>query len=370
MSLGTVRSNQGLKTERAKRLLVRYIREQGLERGDCLLPQNELRRQLDVGAVTISRAVQALSEEGILTTKPRVGTYVLDPNADGRCGRVVGLATFSIENGHKSAFFTYLLHCLQARFHELGCQTVIFPMQPKADQIDSVSLDYFPGLERSVYQGELDAVALVASIDEQSWRKLEKAKMCPFFVGSATPAPRGVYVDVLQTARLMVENLIERGCRRPAIAMPSGELHGDFWPMFCELLKDLADADPEALYFTADHIEGGHRIAHALMGRTAEDRPDGIAIVDDYIGMGLTCELARERVEYFPHLTCMVNTEVALDFPFKDIVFFEVNVRELAHTAAGMITEWFKDGKIKKEQTWMTARRVGLPMVGRQTELV
>ena len=261
MSLGTVKSNQGLKTERAKRLLVRHIRERGLGRGDPLLPQNELRKKLDLGAVTISRAVQALAQEGVLRTKHRVGTYVLDPNADGRCGRVVGLATLCNTDENVSAFFSYLLRFLQTAFHELGCQTVVFPMKQKSKEIDTVSLDYFPGLERSVFQGELDAVVLAANIDKKSWRRLENAKMCPCFVGVPTPSPRGVYVDLLQTARMMVQELIDSGCRRPAVAMPSGTLHGDFFPIFCELLKDLEGVSPERLYFTGNQIPGGHRIA-------------------------------------------------------------------------------------------------------------
>ena len=65
MSLGTIKSNQGLKTERAKRLLVRYIREKELRKGDPLLSQNELRTRLKLGAVTINRAVQALTEREV-----------------------------------------------------------------------------------------------------------------------------------------------------------------------------------------------------------------------------------------------------------------------------------------------------------------
>ena len=231
-------------------------------------------------------------------------------------------------------------------------------MKPKSEATDVVGLDHFPGLERSVLQGELDAVVLVAHIDEESWWMLENSRMCPCFVGAPTPSPRGVFVDLLQTARMMVQELIDRGCRRPAVAMPPGLLHGDFFPVFCELLRDLPGANPGRLYFTGGHISGGHRIAEAIAARVAEDRPDGIAVMDDYVGMGLTCELARARVEYFPLLACMVNKHVPVDFPFEDIVFFEVDVRELARAAVKLVAEWFKGGKIDREQTWMTAKRV------------
>jgi DNA-binding transcriptional regulator YhcF (GntR family) len=358
LSLGTIKSNQGLKTEQAKRLLVRHIREQGLRKGDPLLSQNELRTKLNLGAVTISRAVHALAKEGVLKTRPKVGTYVVDPDADGRCGRVIGLASLCTTEKDQSVFYSCLQRYLLTNFQELGCQTVVFQMKPKSKTMDTVSLDYFPGLERSVFQGELDAVVLVANIDKKSWRRLENANMFPYFVGTPTPSPRGAYIDLLQSARVMVQELIDRGCRRPAVAMPSGTLHGDFFPIFCELLKDLEGTNPEQLYFSGAHIRGGHRIARTIIARDPQYRPDGIAIVGDYIGMGLTCELARERLEYFPRLACMVNKYVPLDFPFNDIVFFEVDVQELAHTAVKMVTGWFKSDKIEQEQTWITAKKI------------
>ena len=64
------------KTERAKQLLVRYIRDRQLKNGDKLPPQNELRRIFRYGAATICSAVNALRDDGVLEVRDKVGVFV------------------------------------------------------------------------------------------------------------------------------------------------------------------------------------------------------------------------------------------------------------------------------------------------------
>ena len=61
------------KTERAKQLLVRYIRDRQMTNGDKLPPQNELRRIFRYGAATISSAINALKSDGVLDVRDKVG---------------------------------------------------------------------------------------------------------------------------------------------------------------------------------------------------------------------------------------------------------------------------------------------------------
>lgn len=338
-------------------MLVRYIWDLNLKEGDRLPPYKSLRTTLGLGDATINRAVRSLEQSGVLETVRTVGTYVVDPDADGHLGRIIGLAALRSGDVQLGPFYSCLLHYLQTHLREVGCQTRVFYQKPTME--NTVNLDHFPGLERSVNHKEIDSVILTSNLDKSSWQKLEAATMYPCFVGAPTPSPRGVFIDLKDVTRAMVRDLIDRGCRRPALAIPPGSVHGLFLPVFREALKGVKDVDPEQLYFSGIAIQGGREIAEQIMAMDPSARPDGIAIVDDQIGIGLANHLVREMPGYSPRLACMVNKQVPVDFPFKDVNYFEIDINELAESAIGMTIQLLRRGETQSERIWVAPQRCG-----------
>lgn len=356
MSLGSRDSNRGLRTEQAKRMIVRYVQDLKLKAGDRVPSYQKLRSELSLGNATIARAVESLRSDGVLATRHRDGMYVVDPGAGGHYGRVVGLV--ALRAGHRGVgpFYSYLLQALQAEFQSHGCRSELFFRPPTTE--DDVVLDFFPGLERSISVGLLDAVVLTASIDQRSWQQLEARNMYPCFVGSYTHAPRGVFVDVSDALRSMVGELISRGCRRVGLIGGSGVVRELLWPVFCEILKDVDGADPESLYFSDSGVEGARRIAARILAGNAVDRPDGMAILDDMMAMAFTSYLARESSDYAPRLAVMRNKQVALEYPCKDIAILECDIDELARKTARITLQYLIEGKCRTEQRWVSPRRI------------
>ena len=66
--------------QRAKKQLLERIRSRH-KPGDRLEPVDELARQLGAGRSSMYRAVRELAAEGVLQSRPRLGTYVLDTGA-------------------------------------------------------------------------------------------------------------------------------------------------------------------------------------------------------------------------------------------------------------------------------------------------
>jgi DNA-binding LacI/PurR family transcriptional regulator len=357
MSLGSRNSNQGLRTEQAKRMLVRYVWDLNLKTGDRVPSYQSLRSQLGLGDGTIARAVASLKEDGVLTTRNRTGTYVADPHAAGHYGRVVGLLALRPGGKEVGPFYSFLLHDLQSYFHSHGCRSEIFYRKPTTK--DAVGLDYFHGLERSITNGLLDALVLTANVDQQSWQQLEKIKMHPCFVGALTHTPRGVFIDMVGAMRSMVLNLIDRGCRRPGLIGGSGDLHDLIWPQFCDILKDVGGADPNRLFFTIRNgIEGGRQSAAQILACNTPDRPDGIAILDDVTAMAFTSCLAREKSEYSPRFAVMTNKQIPLEYPFKDITFFEFDTSELVKRTGKLTMQYLIKGKSETEKILVSLRQI------------
>ena len=100
------------KTEQAKSLLVRYIRDQQMKRGDRLPPQDFLRKTFKFGTATISAAINELKDDGVLEVRDKVGVFVIDPNADGHAGRTIGITMRHAEN---SLYYSCILTALQMR---------------------------------------------------------------------------------------------------------------------------------------------------------------------------------------------------------------------------------------------------------------
>lgn len=355
MSLGTRQSNQGLRTQQAKRMLVRHIWESNLQQGDRLPSYAALRERLQLGDATISRAVRSLEQEGVLQTVNRVGTFVVDSQAGGYSGWVVGLAALRTGDNGLGPFYSCLLHNLQVGFRAEGCKTEIY-YQNRSDS-DVVGLDDLPGLERSVDQNEISGVVLTSNLDADSWASLEASGVCPYFVGAPTSAVRGTFIDYQDACEQMAGDLIGRGCRNPALILPATSVLDQakhISPEFAELFGRTA---PRGHVWTAAGMAGGRLLADQVLSMPPEARPDGLVIADDQIATGLMNKLAREDPHYKPHFCVLTNSRIEFDAPFKNVRCFEVNLQVLVESATHNVMKLLRGGKIETDRVQIKARR-------------
>ena len=112
-----------------KRLLLRYVRDSQLKRGDRLPNQKELLARFDCGATTLTAAIRELCEEGILETKHKVGVYVLENTTAEKICRRIGIMTGRITG---SPFQAFLNAYLESALSQRGSRAVWFHQRESA----------------------------------------------------------------------------------------------------------------------------------------------------------------------------------------------------------------------------------------------
>lgn len=351
--------NLGFRTEQAKQSLVRYIRDRRLKSGDKLPPQEQIRNDLGLGNATITRAMKALKKNGVLSTKRRVGAYVIDPQADGHPARIIGIGALQSGDPGLGPFYSCLFHHLSTNLHELGWQAIVFHCKPTYGQ-SAVGLEYFPGLRRSVEEHRLDAVLLMADISQDAWNWLETRKMHPLFVGGANHMPLGVMIDYSTLAQQAIEQLLEQGCTRPALAISSGVI-GDFVrPVFTRMTHHLPNFVPERFYF-AHSTEKAENIAEELLHLSPFEQPDGLAILDDQIALELIAGLVQQKLaggDYLPPFVVQTNKQIPMAFPVLPLARFEVDIDVLARETVQMLESRLKLPATPLETKWIVPQKV------------
>ena len=100
-----IKNNQGHQTETVKSWLVYYIKEHGLKKGDRLPSQAEIREALDVGSVTIQRALKALAAAEIVTIRKNRGVFLNKTDLDGFFGRKIGIVCTRLPGSVSKSIF-------------------------------------------------------------------------------------------------------------------------------------------------------------------------------------------------------------------------------------------------------------------------
>ena len=351
--------NMGLRTEHAKQSVVRYIRDMRLKSGDKLPPNELIRTELGLGNATITRAINALKEDGVLSTKRRVGTYVGDPEADGHPARIIGIGAQKSGDPGIGPFYSCLFHYLSTYLHDQGCQAILFHCKPTHGE-SAVELGYFPGLQRSVEEHRLDGVLLMVDISQAAWDWLETRKMHPVFVGATAHVPVGVMIDYSTLAQQAIDELLRQGFTKPAIVIASGVI-GDFVrPVFSQMTRHLPNFDPDRFYF-APSIRKTKDIAEELLRRPRSEQPDGLAILDDQIALELIAGLVRQKLnggKYLPPFVVHTNKQIPMTFPLSPITRFEVDIDVLAREVVHMLENRLRLPATPLETKWIVPQKV------------
>ncbi|MFP4029288.1 MAG: GntR family transcriptional regulator [Candidatus Brocadiia bacterium] len=334
----------------AYKKLLRYIHVHKLTPGDHLPPQEELRNELGYSHHTLSKAMGMLTDAGVVSRKPKVGTIVQNPEAVLKGVWTVGLIT-QPQEVLEVPFFAFLSNLLQSQLIRMGCRV---HMYPNIDGSGSDRLEHFPGLPEEVAAERLDGVMATVQLQRNATRSITDNDIVLVHVGPGEKSENAVCIDQRAMVKKAADLFISGGCRQLAVVSNFGEGSGEigFWRGFQEALDESPEhqSDGESLH-EGNGPESGTEVARKILERPASERPDGLIVVDDRIAMGLTVELSKTE-DYRPRIAVQANREVPLAFPIP-VTRFYVNIEEMARLGAQKMVRQLRDPSEPDGVTWL-----------------
>ena len=325
------------KTERAKQLLVRYIRDKKIKSGEKLPSQNELRRTFKFGSATICSAINALKEDGVLEVRDKVGVFVLDPDAGGHAGRVIGITLSWTIN---SLYYSSLLTHLQLHLMQNGCSTRLFRRSsPPGDGNIFGEIDDYPGLYRSLKQQEIQGLIHLDDFTPQSLNFIKSQNIPLVFIGSPGGiAANGVMLDhagVVKAACLRLKKmgagrsiLICQECIRPCVEK-----------IFCE------NAPEKSKIFSGSATEMDSVFCREYLAMPETERPDWLICLDDWLALSCLSGLAREIApEKMPGAVIMCNAAAGFRYPVRRLIFYNNDLNEFSSRGVDLLMKAMRSG--------------------------
>lgn len=329
------------KTEQAKQLIVRYIRDQKMMSGDRLPGQGFFREKFRYGTTTIAAAVRELRDDGVLDVRDKIGVFVVDANANGHIGRTVAVTAVHLED---SMFYSVLSSFLQVHLIRSGNLMRLFCCQAPSPK-GSFSIDDYPGLQRCVDGGEIQGIIHLDDFEPKAGNYLKKNGIPSLKIGSTLSAD-GIRIDFSTIMKQALAKIRSIGCRRPGLIVNAylfEALESEFKNQCCELWGSVSSA-----VFSGYNINDGRRIMQEYMNLPREKRPDGLVIMDDILGGTVAAELASVLLpDEMPAAVILRNLQLAIPFPFRRRYYYDVDLNELALIATGVINKAMKTGSLE-----------------------
>jgi DNA-binding LacI/PurR family transcriptional regulator len=326
----------GAKTEMVKEALVRHIVDEGLECGDKLPSQNELRLKLNVGSTTISNAIKSLAEDNVLELRDKVGVFVKKHGLDGHTGRNVGI----LVNVSNSIYVHILVSRLQKSLQENNCNTIIFSCP--ADK-DSKRLRNYPGLVRSIRQKAISSLLITCELFDSEHELLAKSEIKTLSCWNCGEHP-SCHIDMQRYLREAFEHLVDQGARRPALLSRGYTKDKVFEASFAKLLAELdSELDCREYYLLDSGFFNSREVVMEFLARPDELRPDAFIFTGDVIMQGIQTWLFRLQTEqqerYMPLAAAILNKQNPM-MPLADnVAVFELDIFEQADAAVEILLE-------------------------------
>ena len=293
--------NQGKQTELVKREIVNCIIDRGLKKGDRIPTQIELRAQLGVGNAVIGRAVQSLTEDGILESRGRNGVVVCCSSLEGYAGRTIGIIC------HRDTQFTLMAAILQnigISLSRRACQPHIF-VKRDAGLKDSFRLEEFNGALHAVKKHQIDGILSTVLLDKESLEFCRRNGVPVCYAGVTNAnAPGAAFRFEL---RQVMEKAAAKGYRRPMLIHmghpKTQEIRRKF--LECAELFDFGKSDP-ANYCrlirenasSTWNLEENRQLVKQLIREIRQmdvsGRPDVLIVPDDIIALWIAFEWTEE----------------------------------------------------------------------------
>lgn len=337
------------KTEQAKSLLVRYMHDQQMKRGDRLPSQDFLRKTFKFGTATISSAINELKNDGVLDVRDKVGVFVIDPYADGHAGRTIGI---TIRHAENSFYYSCILTALQMRLIEAGCMIRLFRYQNETKRKGILfQIDDFPGLRRSIENHELQGLIHLDDFGVQALKFIQSRKIPVVFVGSPGGiAPNGVFFDLCDTMQKIGIRLKREKPQRPVLLCQPSVLK-------CVQERFLDAFGDNKKIYTGCCIQDAEKIADEILFMPEEERPDWMICMDDILALALVSRLATVLPpKKMPRAVILRNLQFQIRYPVKDPVFYDTDLSEFASIGVSLLMKAMKEenlnaGKVYYRQT-------------------
>ncbi|MCF7849148.1 MAG: GntR family transcriptional regulator [Kiritimatiellales bacterium] len=209
------KATDGLRVEEVKHALREWM-VRNYRPGESLPGDRVLSRQFGVSNITIAKAMQFLSVEGLVERRPRSGTYLRDWRAESPVALVTGI---DILHRSASGFLRQMVATLRNLLHDASIPQELFIGHSDPGKYcshDELSVDFFNAVEKSA----LRAVILAGVIPKGPWLgKLNTANI-PVF-GLNSDVQYGVFSTSGDAIRRAVRHLYSQGRRRFAILTPA-----------------------------------------------------------------------------------------------------------------------------------------------------
>ncbi len=337
------------KTTQAKLQLVRYIRDRKLAPGAKLPSQDFFRRQFRFGTATITAAIRELKDDGVLEVRDKVGVFVIDPNADGHAGRVIGLTAYSRDI---SAYYGSLLCFLQMELVKYGCRAEIFCCDRPGRRSEFKVTD-FPGLRRWIERGELAGVISLDTFAGEAYDYFREKDIPALLVGSLSTVANAVFIDDISVLRRALARMAESGARRTALVLPQG------LQIFAhEQIQALCDefGIPADRVFSGLAADGA-AIARKFLRQSAAERPDAWIALDDVMAGALASALALQLpAAELPAAAVLCNRNTGFSFPVPRLYRYEIQLELLAAMGVRLLLDRITKVTAESRQLWYEPR--------------
>lgn len=341
--------------------LVQYFHQRGLGEGDRLPPQSELRQLLGKNNYTLSAAMGALADRGVLARKTGVGTVIHSLAPLGDVPWSLGVATLEAPaQGECSVFGDLTLRLLTACSRRgWRCSTYCRDMR----NAEPARLDYFPVLAQDLAEGSLDGLVLLTTLAPADWASVRAQGLPLLHLPFWSEAPCGLLVDEAAMVRHAVAALAARGCRRFGLAsvmVPDSDTR--CWRAFGKALATAGLGAGRGEWLDARFgSNGGRRIAAKLLARPPAERPDAVIVLDDYVGLGLAAALREAGGAESVALAVLVHRQRPLSFALP-VYGYAIDLADLVDRAVAAMHTRLRQPDLPEEVAYYAPQPLsGLP---------
>ncbi|MCC7351238.1 MAG: GntR family transcriptional regulator [Phycisphaerales bacterium] len=320
------------------------------------LPTNfEIAQSLNVGYVTVQRAMRSLANQGVIERRKSKGTFVRQAVKP----LVVGIfCTETVFDPVASTFSSLMVHHLTHSLHADARDLRLYYVP----ESQNGKVKAYHDLWRDIDNHRLAGVVAINRMPTEL-TALARDKSFPL-VGVVVDEAMAntVWIDLADFCRRAIAGLMKEGCRRIVLV---GFSTGIERTSVQNLLRIAAG---EGLEMAAEDVktyegtyQGDWRDLGVLMARTINlSEYDGVVLADDILAVGFTRELAQRGVRTPQDIqlatTWNQNSPHSLSL---DAMRFEVNAKRLAQRSVEMLDDLIDNRPVEHPHVYMKLEQPG-----------
>lgn len=294
------------------------VRTGKLKPGDKIPPLRSLAENWKTNYFTVNSALKTLVSEGVMTRQPRVGTFVKAHTVQlDKVGVYFGGEPFL---SHEGAFYTIVQHSLQEHLSIRGAQNMTFWDGRSTDE----QVEVLPELMDAIRDGKITCL-IAPLVNRYIMRGLKKLSI-PMVVLTDSSEP----FVIRHNSRYEMEQVFKRFRELKVnsvglITNTVGLLNGDGEPNFTAKFKKAAiDNDfelrDEWIISPEDDCDSMVKFGYKsfLDFWKQPEKPDGLYITTDIVGMGCVNAILKQGVKVPQELKIIMhrNQEIDIFTPF------------------------------------------------------